>query len=129
MNKRKTGAFYEEAAAEYLKMAGCRILERNFRSRTGEIDIICKDPAGTICFVEVKYRQSERYGHPEEAVGPAKQRTICRTARYYLLCSRLWRLAEEGRIRIRFDVIAISGDPAEKRESIRWFKDAFPYQA
>ena len=68
MNQRQLGSLYEERATEYLKTKGYRILERNFRNRMGEIDIIAKDGA-YFCFIEVKYRTSNRYGSPLEAVG------------------------------------------------------------
>ena len=55
MNKRKTGAVYEQKAAEYLEKAGCRILEMNYRCRAGEIDIVARD-GRYVVFCEVKYR-------------------------------------------------------------------------
>ena len=57
MNKRQVGTQYESMAVQYLTEAGYHILERNFRCRTGEIDIIAKDGAYLV-FVEVKYRAS-----------------------------------------------------------------------
>ena len=56
MNKRKVGSWYETLACEYLKESGAIILNRNFRARNGEIDIIAKDGNYT-CFIEVKYRK------------------------------------------------------------------------
>ena len=66
-NKRQTGSFYEDRAAEYLESIGYDILCRNFYGKGGEIDIVAKDNE-TLVFVEVKYRSSVRYGFPEEAV-------------------------------------------------------------
>ena len=60
------GTAYEVIAADYLKKQGVRILEMNYRTSRGEIDIIGKEK-DTICFIEVKYRNSTRYGTPQEA--------------------------------------------------------------
>lgn len=115
MNKRSIGNKYEERAAGYIRSQGARILERNYRNRMGEIDIIADD-AGTICFVEVKYRRDETSGDPTEAVGERKQFTICRVADHYRMVKRL---SED--IPYRFDVAAIKG------EEIHWYKNAFSY--
>ncbi len=88
-------------------------MERNFYSRTGEIDLIARED-GYLVFVEVKYRSSWRFGSPEEAVTPAKQRSIVRTARFYLLR----RGFPEG-TPCRFDVLAIDG------EELRLLRNAF----
>ena len=100
MDKRKEGSKYEDAAAEYLENAGYKILERNFYTHFGEIDIIAwKD--GMIVFVEVKYRKSLKRGHPLEAVTKTKQQRIFKSAVYYLY--------KEGKenAACRFDVIGI----------------------
>lgn len=106
MNKRTLGTQKERLAAEYLKSQGMRILERNFRCRTGEIDMIAQD-GDTLVFVEVKYRSNDHYGSPLEAVNFRKQNTIRKVAEYYLLCHPIDRAA------IRFDVIGILGDRIE----------------
>ncbi|MBQ4241343.1 MAG: YraN family protein, partial [Lachnospiraceae bacterium] len=61
MNRRKTGSVYEDKAADLIVREGGRILDRNYRNRMGEIDIVADD-AGTICFVEVKYRKNDSRG-------------------------------------------------------------------
>jgi putative endonuclease len=73
----------ERLAAEFLKRTGYRILETNYRSPVGEIDIIAREKA-TIVFVEVKARSSNRFGSPKGAVTPAKQRKISMAALDYL---------------------------------------------
>ena len=115
-NRRKIGTAYEERAAEHLRDLGYRILERNFRCRLGEIDLIAEE-AGVLVFVEVKYRKSSQFGNPAEAVTPAKQKTICRVADFY----RMSRGISESRS-CRFDVAAIMG------EKVQVYKDAFPYR-
>lgn len=115
-NRRKIGATYEERVAKYLSDQGYRILERNFRCRIGEIDLIAEENK-ILVFLEVKYRKSNRYGNPAEAVTPAKQRTICRVADFY----RMSRQIPES-CSYRFDVVAILGD------QVLIYKDAFSYR-
>jgi len=94
------GAWGEDQAAEYLRKRGMKIIERNFTTRVGEIDIIAKDRS-TLVFVEVKTRRSALFGTPQEAVGLRKQRQIIRTAHWYLQNNGF------GKLQPRFDVIAI----------------------
>ena len=112
-NKRSLGTKHEQIAAEYLKTMGYLITETNFRCRQGEIDLIARD-GEYLVFVEVKYRTDGRAGEPEEAVTPAKSRTIIKVARFYLYCHRL-----PETTKCRFDVVAIKGD------KVRVIKNAF----
>lgn len=95
------GARGEALAAGHLKAAGYRILECNFRSRGGEVDIVARDPDGTIVFVEVKTRSSLAFGLPQLAVTLRKQRQIAKGALSWLL--RNGRQQQPA----RFDVVAI----------------------
>lgn len=113
INKRKCGSEKERLAAQYLIGLGYHILEFNFYSRTGEIDLIARENEYLV-FVEVKYRKSNASGYPEEAVTPAKQRRIVQTARYYML-----RRGYPEAAPCRFDVVAMTG------EKIRLIKNAF----
>mgnify|MGYP002624777076 CR=1 FL=1 len=79
MNNRFTGTKYEEAAANKLREMGYTIIEKNFRCKIGEIDIVAKD-GKYLCFIEVKYRKTERFGNPLLAVDANKQRTIINIA-------------------------------------------------
>ena len=80
----KVGALAENFAVKFLSAYGYRIIDRNFRSRFGEIDIIAlKD--GLLIFIEVKARWSLKFGKPEEAVTQSKIWKITRTAEYYSL--------------------------------------------
>ena len=79
MNTREKGAQKEQQVCAYLLSAGVEILERNFRARQGEIDIIGRD-GGYLVFFEVKYRAGDSRGSAAEAVGSAKQKKICQTA-------------------------------------------------
>lgn len=74
----------EDLASQILKNEGYVIIERNFRSRFGEIDLIATK-GDALYFIEVKARSSVRYGHPEEAVTVSKLRKIQKTSEYYCL--------------------------------------------
>lgn len=116
MNKRRLGSDYEELAAAWLEEQGYTILERNFRCRQGEIDIIAREKE-YLAFVEVKYRSRESQGDPAEAVDFHKQRGICRVAAYYLVQKKL-----PDDTPCRFDVVSLSP------KGIILYKDAFPFQ-
>ena len=100
VNLRQKGNFYEEMAANYLIEQGYEILARQYRTRSGEIDLVARD-GSTIVFIEVKGRQSTRFGLPQEAVDRRKQRRIWRSAQHYLWSRGL----SDGLC--RFDVIII----------------------
>jgi putative endonuclease len=106
----------ERLAEEFLKRTGYRILETNYRSKMGEIDIIALEK-GTIVFVEVKARNTSRFGSPKGAVTPAKQRKISMAALDYLK-----RSGKTG-ASARFDVVAI--DTASGKIDIEVVKNAF----
>lgn len=107
MNKRQTGAAYEEKAAKWLEEKGYQILERNYRCRQGEIDLIAAD-GPYLVFVEVKYRGSIRQGHPAEAVNMRKRQRIARAAMCYCYEHQI----PETRP-CRFDVVSITGGETE----------------
>ena len=92
----------EQAAAKCLERKGYKILERNWRCRYGEADIIALDPNGTVVFVEVKTRRSRNTGLPEEAVSRSKRRRYESIALEYM-ATHEW---EDG-TPLRFDAIAI----------------------
>lgn len=102
-NYRETGTAMEERAAQELTGRGYHIIERNFRCRSGEIDIIARHN-GYLVFVEVKYRKNAQKGSAAEAVTFKKQQTICRVADYYMMthCRKI--------PSCRFDVVALDGD-------------------
>lgn len=115
MNKRATGADWEKRAAEYLTEHGMQIVEKNFRNRNGEIDLIGRHE-GYLVFVEVKYRRSNVSGYASEAVDMRKQRRICRVADYYRYSHRLG-----DSTKVRYDVVAVQGD------EVSWIQNAFPH--
>jgi putative endonuclease len=106
------GAVAERDAAQLLIAAGYEIVERNYRCKAGELDIIARDD-GVLVFVEVRSRSDDEHGHAAEMVRRHKQRRVIRVARCYLAV-----VAPEFE-RCRFDVVAITGDEVEV------LKDAF----
>lgn len=116
MNKREVGSRYEELVVHYLIEHGYRILERNYRTKQGEIDIIAKD-GKYLVFLEVKYRKNEKLGYPSEAVSYAKQRRISRVALGYMNHHR-YSIYDTP---VRFDVAAILDGELE------YIKNAFDY--
>jgi putative endonuclease len=116
LNNRRVGAQKEEEVCAHLLSEGVNILERNFRCRQGEIDVIGYD-GEYLVFFEVKYRKTPNKGNAAQAVGTAKQRKICRVADYYRF---LHHCAEDTPV--RFDVIAVDG------KQLSWIQNAFDYQ-
>ena len=112
-NKRSLGSEKEQLAVSYLAEQKAEVLARNFYFHGGEIDLIAKD-GEYVCFIEVKYRKSSRFGTPEEAVTPSKQKKIIQGARVYLYQNRY-----PTDTPCRFDVISVFG------KEITWIKNAF----
>lgn len=104
-------------AKEKLVKMGYKILDRNFRCKIGEIDIIAKEK-NTLVFIEVRTKSSNEFGVPQETVNIKKQKRIRRVAEYYLLKNKL-----EG-ICCRFDIVAITWHK-NKEPKVEIFKDAF----
>lgn len=102
----------ESLAVKKLKKEGYKILERNYRTRLGEIDIIAED-GEVITFIEVKARRSESYGTPQHAVTPIKQKKISMVALSYL--------KEKNQFgkRARFDVVTINPESSNKVSIIK----------
>jgi len=102
----------EDRAAKFLAKRGYRILERNYRTRSGEIDLIALD-RGVVVFVEVKTRTSDAFGAPELAVTPQKQQRMLKAALGYMKYKKL------HQVPCRFDVVAISGAAGPEVELIQ----------
>jgi putative endonuclease len=106
----------EALAARLLRKKGYQIVATNYRTPLGEIDIIARD-GDTIVFVEVKARQSGRFGAPKWAVTPRKQRKISMVALYYL------KSTGQGQAKARFDVVSICS--ALQRPEVEIIRNAF----
>lgn len=107
--RQKTGVAGEERALAYLQQQGLRLVDRNFRCKMGEIDLIMRQDA-VLIFVEVRARANDRHGGAAASITPAKQRRLVRTAQFYLQRLRVLPAC-------RFDVIAIDGD------TLRWLRN------
>ena len=110
--KKLLGRLGETQAEKYLKKVGYKILEKNYKTNIGEIDIIAKEKE-VIVFVEVKTRSSNNYGNPSQAVDKKKQKKYQKVAQEYLVKS--------GQMdkNCRFDVVEI------ENKKINLIKDAF----
>ena len=120
MNDRKElGNWGEDRAALYLRLHGYRILERNFRCRQGEIDIIAAK-RGVVAFAEVKLRKSADFAEAREFVTYAKQQRI-------IMCAEYWLAKTASELQPRFDVIEIYAPEGSgtKRPAIHHLEDAF----
>ncbi len=119
-NTRRIGRLGEDLAARYLQSQGYRILERNYRCRDGEIDLVAVD-GSCLVFVEVRTRRSTRFGTPEESVTPWKKDKLLRAAQSYV-AERGW----EGFWRI--DLLAIEISPKGSIKRINLVKNAVEEQ-
>ena len=118
METKALGDFGEERAARYLRRKGYRIVERNYRCRQGEIDIIA-ERREFLVFVEVKLRKDERFAEAREFVTAAKQRRI-------LAAAQLWLAQHESERQPRFDVIEVYAPQGERGPiRIEHIEDAF----
>ena len=104
----------EARALAFLRQRGLRLVARNYRCRVGEIDLVMQQ-ADTLVFIEVRYRNSSRFGSGVESVTPAKQRKLLNTASRFLQERAL-------NTPCRFDVVGISG---RDQTEIEWIRDAF----
>ncbi len=119
-HRRAVGRWGEESAARFLQEKGYQILEQNFRSQRGEIDLVVRD-ADTLVFVEVKAKQRDGFGEPEDRVDQAKQAQIGRVAAAYLQQNEL------DDVDCRFDVVSVTRTKDDI--VIHHIEDAFWLQA
>jgi putative endonuclease len=107
------GTLAEEAAANFLAGRGLRLLERNYRCRFGEIDLIMAD-GRTLVFVEVRYRRNKSFGGALESITHAKREKLLRAARHYMGTRKEFPAC-------RFDAVLLNGDT----EELEWIENAF----
>src|SRR2546425_11636422 len=103
----------ERAAARFLEARGYRILERNYRTRRGEIDLIAED-GRMLVFVEVKVRLDDRFGGPAAAITRAKQARIARLAQQYLV----WRRVGDPPCRVGGGLVSGVGAILQKKKIV-----------
>ena len=109
------GSQAEDLARRFLEARGLELLTRNFRCRSGELDLIMRD-GEQLVFVEVRSRRHTRYGTPAESVTRTKQQRLLRTAAFYLQRQRIDPPC-------RFDVVAILQSDGEPQ--VEWIRNAF----
>jgi putative endonuclease len=117
VDRRARGNIAENAARTELKRAGLREVAANASYRGGELDLVMDD-AGTLVFVEVRYRQSRAFGGGAASVDIRKRRKLVLAAQLFLAGHRQYTHAP-----CRFDVVEAEGDPKAPR--LHWIKDAF----
>ncbi|WP_133130174.1 YraN family protein [Legionella yabuuchiae] len=105
----------EEEAKQYLLSQGLKLIDQNYRSKLGEIDLIMQDNAYLV-FIEVRARASNAFGGALASVNYQKQQKLIKTALFYLMQKKL-----NNKYPVRFDVISLEGKPYQ----INWIKDAF----
>ena len=113
MNNREIGAYYEAKACDYLISLGMTIVDKNYRIRSGEIDIVARDKS-VLVFAEVKYRHSAKAGTALEAIDYRKRKQIIRISLNYMYKNRI-----PIHSQIRFDCIGFDGD------KISYIRNAF----
>jgi putative endonuclease len=109
------GAWAERHARRHLERKGLKLVEKNFSTRFGEIDLVMRDKE-TLVFVEVRLRRNTRFGHPAESIDRGKIERLRRTAESYLS-------AHGEATACRFDVVAITGN--RNVQTTEWIPDAF----
>ena len=109
------GQHNEDLALRFLQKKGLALIQRNYRSRYGEIDLVMQDKRH-IVFVEVRFRSSKNFGGALLSVDHRKQAKLIKCAQQYMV-------NESSRLDFRFDVIAIS--PASSQHDIQWITNAF----
>lgn len=114
------GQAAEDLACRYLQDQGLHLIERNYRCKRGEIDLVMRDTSSVV-FVEVRYRRNHRFGSGAESVDRHKQAKLTATALHYLQSNKA-----AAKSPARFDVVSVSvqGKSAHTAE-IQWIKNAF----
>ena len=107
------GNLAENTAATFLQQKGLILLEKNFRCKYGEIDLVMRD-GNTLVFVEVRLRSSEQFGGAGSSINHTKQQKLSRTAEYYLQA--------HGDNNCRFDAILMQSTDIN---AVEWIKNAF----
>jgi putative endonuclease len=112
----ETGRQAEAYAKKYLEKHGLVWLSSNYYTRAGEIDLVMRDASGELVFVEVRRRASSQFGGAAASVTRVKQMKLIKAASYYLMTH-----AHQGNQGVRFDVLALDGNPPR----VTWIKQAF----
>ncbi len=117
-SRKEVGNKGEKLAAKFLKRKGYKIIQRNYKCKLGEIDIIAEQDR-TIVFVEVKTRRTQEFGPPQNAITAAKRSQISKVALFYI---REKKFVDQS---CRFDVIGITFSPESRKPRIEHIENAF----
>jgi len=112
ITRTQKGAHYEDLALQFLLQQGLKLIERNYRCHSGELDLLMQEK-GALIIVEVRYRKNNRYGSALESVTKTKQARIIAATKHYIMTHKINQP-------IRFDVVAITGNTLPD-----WVKNAF----
>lgn len=112
------GRRWERAASEYLARRGLEVLDRGYRCRLGELDLVCRDGA-VLVVVEVKARSEGALVGGRDSIGRAKRYRLVQATRHYLMRHRVWQGWP-----LRFDVVVVNGIDTEEPD-IEWIRNAF----
>ena len=115
----RSGVYAERAATAFLKRKGLTLVQRNYTTKLGEIDIVMRDGKVWV-FVEVRYRQRSDFGTPAASIGQRKQLRLIRTAQCFLQ-----QHPDATLDRCRFDVVSVS--PHQRTLTCEWIPNAFYY--
>jgi len=115
MDSSSRGKDAETRAWHYLQARGLQLLQRNYRSKRGEIDLVMQD-TDSLVFVEVRYRRQSQFGSALESVDRRKQARLIACARHYMQA-----YPQAASQPCRFDVVSINGSPGE----VEWVRNAF----
>lgn len=117
--KKQSGDRGEAIVAVYLRQRGYTVLDTQFRTRRGEIDIVARSPENILCFVEVKTRRDDSFAQAREFVTPAKQRRIRAAAQMYLV------LRADTDTLCRFDVAEVYYGNGKTAPRLNYIAQAF----
>ncbi len=116
LSTRKRGRDAETLARRYLIKQGLTCLTSNYQCRVGELDLVMQAECGMLVFVEVRQRTQDAFGGALQSVTQSKQKKLLKAASYYLMAH-----PHQGQHGVRFDVIALDGNPPQ----LTWIKQAF----
>lgn len=117
MSRPARGGGWEEVAESFLRQRGLKLLERNYRCRLGELDLVMQHE-DQLVFIEVRYRNNASCGDGAESVGHYKQLRVAKAAAHYLA-----RNPRRAAMACRFDVVSIGGQGQATR--VNWIRNAF----
>ncbi|GAB6180625.1 YraN family protein [Desulfotomaculum defluvii] len=120
LQRKALGKKGEEEACKFIHKLGYRLLERNYRCKLGELDIIAWDPIGMLVFLEVRSRSGNSFGIPEESINSTKKNKLRVLARYFLMAR-----SEFTSVSCRFDIVAVHFNRDGEVKKINHIKNAF----